>query len=140
MRIVSRHSQAETAHALTMPFSTDNHWVPTNFSPTAAALIGAPLAELSDGQPALASSPLVEVGVVRATSLGLVLPCINWSGEAVAGLVITLGFHLPAAVDDSRVRVSLGSGGGVVVGRSRAGFHEFTFDLEIAADAVVVRW
>ena len=106
----------------------------------AAALIGIPLAELSDGLPALASSPLVEVGVVRATSLGLVLPCINWSGEAVVGLVVTLGFHLPTAVDDSRVRVSLGSGGGVVVGLSRAGFHEFTFDLEIAADAVVVRW
>ena len=115
-----------------------NHFIPTEFSPTAAALLTAPLIDLADGRPALASNCLVEVGVIRASAIGLVLPCINWAGGAVNGLVVTLNFELPKA--DVALNVSLGSGGDVVTGWTGSGRATFEFDLEVAADAVIVRW
>jgi hypothetical protein len=115
-----------------------NHWIPTAFSPTAAALITAPLVDVHDGQPALASNPLVEVGVIRASALGLVLPCINWCGQPVIDLVVTLSFDLPAV--GHAINVTLGSGGHVVAGHTKSGHATFKFDLEVAADAIVVRW
>jgi hypothetical protein len=130
--------------------STDenyNHWVPQDFSPTAAALIELPTAglaldvkvifdttlyiplviphtkytgrgqndfnvhdyqaELAEGRPAVASERLVEVGLVTADKLGAVLPCVNWSGRPLPGLVVTLGFALPAA---GPINASLASG------------------------------
>jgi hypothetical protein len=121
--------------------STDenyNHWVPTEFSPTAAALIALPAEEanLTDTRPAVASHNLVEVGVVTASKIGTVFPCINWAGRALPGLVVTLGFELPTPT----FTATLASGGQVTVGKSAGGWTTFLFDLDVAADAVIVRW
>ena len=144
--------------------STDenyNHWPPTDFSETAAALIELPTddAGLAAGRPAVRPNPflaldtlldrklasvvhgqvgserLVEVGVVTASKLGTVLPCINWLGRPIPSFAVTLGFDLPRAPTN----VSLASGAAIKVAKTVAGRLRFEFDLEVAADAVIIR-
>ena len=77
----------------------------------------------------------MEVGVVTASKLGTVLPCVNWLGRPIPSFTVTLGFDLPS----TPANVSLASGGAVKVAKTAAGRLRFEFDLEIAADAVIVR-
>ena len=83
----------------------------------------------------MGSERLVEVGVVTASKLGTVLPCINWLGRPIPSFAVTLGFDLPSAPTN----VSLASGGAVKVAKTAAGRLRFEFDLEVAADAVIIR-
>ena len=83
----------------------------------------------------MGSERLVEVGVVTASKLGTVLPCVNWLGRPIPSFTVTLGFDLPS----TPANVSLASGGAVKVAKTAAGRLRFEFDLEIAADAVIVR-
>ena len=73
---------------------------------------------------------------MRASELGVVLPCTNWLGRPVAGLVVTLGFDLPAHARPA----TLATGGAVTTSQNAAGRTTFTFDLEEGADAIIVRW
>ena len=54
-------------------------------------------------------------------------------------LMVTLGFALPVPTAGGFTAM-LASGGKVTMGKSGGGRTTFLFDLDIAADAVIVRW
>ena len=112
---------------------------------------------------------LIEVGVITAHGLGTVLPCINWRGAPIAGLTSqtfrvrsgaqrdrppSLHRHVRyTSADGSRVpavtlafepahavrTATTATGAPVAMARTAQGFWEFTLDLEVAADAIVLR-
>ena len=126
---------------------SNNHRVTTGFNSAAAAIALAPLtatpwpAGAASSAPALPARPvtsvppLVEVGVVSAGTLGTVLPCINWSGGPQPSFNLTLHFAPVHPV----TTVSTATGTAVQHGLTANGFHWFSFALESAADAVILR-
>ena len=83
--------------------------------------------------PVLSSEPRVDIGVVAAAGKGTVIPVSNWAGAVVPGFNITLQF--PCTFKTAK----LASGGAVHASKTADGRDTFVFDLEIAADALILR-
>lgn len=111
-----------------------DHFIPTAFATAARELLTLPLHGRmhndSTVTPVYASHALVEVGFVQAPGRGTALPCVNWAGQPLAGVNITL--VEPVAYKTA----TLSSGGAVVVSLDR---KVLTFDLKLTADTLVLR-
>ena len=118
--------------------STDsnfNHFLPTQFSAVANALVTLPLAHRLKNDsavvPVRSTEPLVEVGLIEAAGIGYALPCINWAGELLPAFTVSLQ-------DDSISfkTAELASGGALTVSADK---RSFTFALGPTVDALVLR-
>lgn len=89
-----------------------------------------PLAGVDGAIPVNASNPLVEVGIITAEGKGTALPCINWSGGAIAAFTITLNFELQYDT------VALASEGKISVSADK---RSFTFSMSDTIEAVLFR-
>lgn len=103
------------------------HFLPTAFDAMAGDLIASPAAELS--LPVKCSEPLVETTVIESPQ-GVVIPLVNWSGEPIHELEVTVSIPTPTT------NVSLASGRPVIWEVN--GHNTFTFDLDVA-DALILR-
>ena len=103
------------------------HFLPVNFDPKAAGIIGSPAAEVA--RPVECSEPLVETTVIESPA-GTVIPLVNWSGKPVTALNVTV--RLPAGA-----KVSLASGAELTQTADN-GVLRFTIDLDVA-DALILR-
>ena len=118
--------------------STDsnyNHFLPTQFSEVAKALVTLPLARRLKNDSAVipirSTEPLVEVGLIEAAGVGYALPCINWVGKLLPTFTVSLQ-------DDtiSFATAELASGGALAVSADK---RSFTFALGSTVDALVLR-
>lgn len=110
--------------------STDDamcHFLPTEFDPAAAALIGLGGADVP--RPVECGTGLVETTVIDSKH-GVLIPLVNWSGQPISDLQVTVRFDLPDG------KVSLASGGPVKVARTDEQ-TVLTLALDVA-DAVIV--
>jgi hypothetical protein len=124
------------------------HWIPGNFSATAASGINLP--QVNPGgaayphagrpvfRPAIATAELVEVGIVVAKGVGTALPLINWRNVPTAAWTLTLDNStgwLPAFAN-----ATLASTSAVVVW-TVAGGNAFAFAMPVleVGDALVLR-
>jgi len=110
--------------------STDDamcHFLPTEFDPSAAALIGSATKDLP--RPVECSERLVETTIIEAKQ-GTVIPLVNWSGKPIAELQVTLQIKLPGE------KISLAGGGPVKVSQVE-GRTVLTFALDVA-DALIM--
>jgi hypothetical protein len=103
------------------------HFIPTEFDKYAYQLIGS-VVEFE--RPVTASEPLVETTMIQAPQ-GMVIPLINWSGEPIKKLELTLNVPVPTR------QVSLASGNKVRMYR-QYGKVAFSLPLEVA-DALILR-
>jgi hypothetical protein len=110
-----------------------NHWVPTEFDADARFLASLPTKQIVGVAPVLSSEPRVDIGVVAAAGKGTVIPVTNWAGAVVRGFNITLQF--PCTFTTAK----LASGGSINASKTASGHDVFVFDLDIAADAVILR-
>lgn len=118
--------------------STDqnfNHFLPTQFSQVAKALITLPLAHRlkndSGVVPVHSTEPLVEVGLIEAAGIGYALPCVNWVGETLPTFTVSLRDE-----DISFVTATLASGSALSISADK---RSFTFALGVTADVLVLR-
>jgi hypothetical protein len=104
------------------------HFVPTQFEPAAAQLIGS-IAE-TIVRPVMCSQGLVEASLIESP-VGSIIVLANWSGKPVRELVVTANLPLPAR------NATLASGAKLAV--SKDGERTmFTFALDVA-DVLVLR-
>ncbi len=104
------------------------HFLPTEFNAEAAALIGAPAANIEP--PVRCSEPLVETTVIESPH-GTVIPLVNWTQAPVRGLEVRVTIETPTA------RATLASGRDLEVKNSDTG-RVFVLDLDVA-DALILR-
>lgn len=105
------------------------HFLPTQFDPGAAQLLGRLAADLT--RPLQASDPLVECMLLRSPQ-GVAIPLVNWRGQPQQKLTVAIRVPLPGR------RVSLASGGPVEVAWHADGTATATLDLDVA-DCLIVR-
>ncbi len=111
--------------------STDDamcHFLPTEFDPGAAALIG--LAAQDVPRPVECSQPLVETTIIESKH-GMAIPLVNWTGKPIVDLQVRLRIKTPTG------KVSLASGGPVKTSQVD-GQTMLTLSLD-AADALILR-
>jgi len=104
------------------------HFVPTQFDPAAARLIGSIAEPLV--RPVTCSQPLVEASVIESPS-GAVIVLANWSGGPVRDLAVTAHIPLPSR------QAALASGAKLKVSTDGAR-TTFCFDLDVA-DVLMLR-
>jgi hypothetical protein len=103
------------------------HFLPTAFDPKAAALIAAPVAALP--KTVECSEAIVETTIIDANG-GIVIPLINWSPKAIAGLKVTL-----RGITGGEPKLA---SGGKIASETKDGVRLLTFDLDVA-DALVIK-
>lgn len=123
--------------------STDdnfNHFLPTEFSEVAKALITLPLVKRmkndSSAVPIVSTESLVEVGVILATGKGFALPCINWAGKLLPNFTRASTVTLR----DERITfatATLASSKPLTISADK---RSFTFELAATADVLVLRY
>jgi hypothetical protein len=104
------------------------HFIPTKFDSLASTLVGLPAEGL--GLPVTSSVPLVESSVVRSTH-GTVIPLVNWSGEPIKKLTVTV---ILGGLGDKAELAS----GRPLQAESKEGKRVFTLELDVA-DALILR-
>jgi hypothetical protein len=104
------------------------HFLPTEFDPGAAALIGLPAGGLL--RPVECSQPLVESTVLESPH-GLAIPLVNWTAQPIQNLRVKL--NLP--VSGKRIRLA---SGGTVRAAEEQGVAVCTVNLD-AADTLICR-
>eukprot|EP01046_Picozoa_sp_COSAG06_P020238 COSAG06_NODE_1475_length_9337_cov_6.585733_6_plen_199_part_00 len=107
-----------------------SHTILTEFDLTAKFLAALPLAGVHGAVPVNASNPLVEVGIITAEGKGTAMPCINWSGGAIAEFTITLNFELQYET------ATLASEGKIAVSADK---RTVSFSMGETIDAVIFR-
>lgn len=110
--------------------STDDamcHFLPTEFDPAAATLIGLAVQDLP--RPVECSEGLVETTVIESKH-GLLIPLVNWSGRPIADLQVTLRIKPPGG------KITLAGGGPVQVAPAD-GQTVVTLSLDVA-DALIL--
>jgi hypothetical protein len=111
---------------------TFNHFVPTNFSTGARALLAFAVAGIEGARPVLTSEPLVDIGVIAASGKGTAIVVVNWGSTPVQALNLTLQFKCDFS------DATLASGHKLAVGTTDQGWISLVFDLGIA-DSVILR-
>jgi len=104
------------------------HFVPTQFDPAAARLIGS-IAE-TIVRPVTCSEPLVEASLIESPA-GSIIVLTNWSGRPVRDLAVTANIPLPAR------NATLASGAKLTVGKDGQR-TVYAFNLDVA-DVLVLR-
>jgi hypothetical protein len=99
-----------------------SHFLPTDFDPAAAAVIGLPVADLK--RPVQCSQPLVETTVIQSNH-GALIPLVNWTPSPIKELQVKVGITLPTK------QIALASGR-PVKRSNESGKLVLTFDLDVA--------
>ena len=111
---------------------TFNHFVPTNFSTGARALLSYAVDGIAAARPVLSSEPLVDTGVIAASDKGTAVVVVNWGAAPVQALNLTLQFKCDFS------DATLASGHKLGVSSTAQGWVSLVFDLGIA-DSVILR-
>lgn len=104
------------------------HLIPTAFERGAADIVALPAAAIA--RPVVCSEPLVEAMVIESPH-GIAISLVNWAGQPIKQLTVTIGFDAP------RRSVEL-AGGGSVRQAADGPRRVLTLDLE-TADALILR-
>ena len=104
------------------------HFLPTAFDPHVAALIASSAQHLT--LPVTCSEPLVESTVIESNA-GTVIPLVNWSGQPIRNLEVTITISVPT------LNVQL-AGGGPVKLIQDAKQTKILLDID-TADALILR-
>ena len=104
------------------------HFLPTKFDVVAAALIASPAASIT--RPVECSQPLVESTVIESPH-GTVIPLVNWSGQPIQQLKVTIRLDLPTG------KVTLASGADANIEKAGSAIN-ITLNID-AADALIFR-
>ena len=104
------------------------HFLPTEFDETMSRIIAAPARGLVPSVDC--SQPLVETTIIESKH-GVAIPMINWSGEPVEGLQVTVA--LPSAPNQATL-----ASGNKLIEKEVDGKRIFTLNLDVA-DALILR-
>ena len=104
------------------------HFIPTDFDKHASSLIGKYATAV--GRPILCSEPLVESTIIKSAH-GIAIPLVNWSGQSIKGLTVTIQTPVP------RASITLASGQAVAQAADGDKLM-LTLDLD-AADVIILR-